>query len=184
MTATNTTTRYYSASETAKIIRSILKEQFPGVKFSVRSETFAGGDAVRVGWMDGPPEKMVDKAIGWLKGSTFDGMIDLKTSRYVEYEGQRASFADYITLSRRYSAAFLAWASVVVAERCGLPPLEVTEEGEFGAYLIGGAKDVNLSKGFGHADWLTWRIMEHAGLTDARTYETYERYDARFNWDS
>ena len=31
----------YTVTESAKILRQVLKESFPGVKFSVRSETFA-----------------------------------------------------------------------------------------------------------------------------------------------
>lgn len=35
--------RYVSAKDTAVLIRGALKREFPGVKFSVRSETYAGG---------------------------------------------------------------------------------------------------------------------------------------------
>lgn len=34
---------YQSCAETAKLLRQALKESFPGVKFSVRSSTYAGG---------------------------------------------------------------------------------------------------------------------------------------------
>lgn len=71
-------TKYLSAADTAKVVRKILKAQFPGTKFSVRSETYSMGSSVRVSWTDGPTEKQVDSAVGVLSGSGFDGMIDLK----------------------------------------------------------------------------------------------------------
>jgi hypothetical protein len=45
---------YGSAKLAASNIRAELKKAFPGVKFSVRSETFSGGDSIDVKWMDGP----------------------------------------------------------------------------------------------------------------------------------
>jgi hypothetical protein len=69
---------YISPADTAKIIRRILKDKFPGIKFSVRSESYSMGSAVRVGWQDGPTTKQVDQAVGVLAGSGFDGSIDLK----------------------------------------------------------------------------------------------------------
>jgi len=70
--------RYLSAAETAKIVRKILKAQFPGIKFSVRSDTYSMGNSVYITWTDGPTSKQVDEAVGVLSGSGFDGMIDLK----------------------------------------------------------------------------------------------------------
>jgi len=75
-------TEYLTAAETAKVVRNILKEKFPGVKFSVRSETYSMGSNVRVHWTDGPTTKQVDQAVGVLSGSGFDGMIDLKYTIY------------------------------------------------------------------------------------------------------
>jgi hypothetical protein len=73
-------TKYLGAADTAKVVRKILKAEFPGVKFSVRSETYSMGCSVRVHWEDGPTSKQVDQAVGRLSGSGFDGMIDLKYS--------------------------------------------------------------------------------------------------------
>jgi hypothetical protein len=75
-------TKYLSAAETAKVVRKILKEKFAGTKFSVRSETYSMGSSVRVAWRDGPTERAVNNAVGFLAGSDFDGSIDLKVSVY------------------------------------------------------------------------------------------------------
>lgn len=71
-------TEYLSAAETAKVVRKLLKTAFPGIKFSVRSETYSMGSSVRVSWTDGPTTGQVDHVVGFLAGSEFDGMIDLK----------------------------------------------------------------------------------------------------------
>jgi hypothetical protein len=59
-------------------VRAALKKKFPGVKFSVRSETYAGGASIRVGWTDGPTNPMVEAIAKQYAGGDFDGSIDLK----------------------------------------------------------------------------------------------------------
>ena len=71
--------RYLTCAETAKLVRKALKHKFPGVKFSVRSSTYSGGASIRVGWVDGPISKDVERIAGSFSGADFDGMVDLKT---------------------------------------------------------------------------------------------------------
>lgn len=71
--------RYIDTVDVAKMVRKVLKKNFAGQKFSVRSDRYAGGSSIRVSWIDGPTEKEVSAVAGWLHGSTFDGMIDLKS---------------------------------------------------------------------------------------------------------
>lgn len=47
--------------QAAKLIRKELKENFPGIKFSVRSHIYPGGNSVRIRWLGGPNEKSVEK---------------------------------------------------------------------------------------------------------------------------
>ena len=68
---------YLTLKETAKLLRAALKKNFPGVKFSVRSESFAGGSAIRVSYTDGPLQKAVEKVVNCYAYGGFDGMIDL-----------------------------------------------------------------------------------------------------------
>lgn len=69
---------YMGAVQTAKIIRKVLKDKFPGIKFSVRSETYSMGSSININWTDGPNTKEVDQEIKIYSSSGFDGMIDLK----------------------------------------------------------------------------------------------------------
>lgn len=72
-----TTTTYLTCAETARLLRTALKAAFPGTKFSVRSDTYAGGASIRVRWTDGPRESDVRPVTALYEGGRFDGMIDL-----------------------------------------------------------------------------------------------------------
>lgn len=98
-----------TTAETAKLIRPLLREKFPGVKFSVRSSVYAGGSSIDVSWTDGPLEETVRPLLEQFAGATFDGMIDLK-----EYKGPRLidgvlvdMGADYVFGHRRVSPEFI-----------------------------------------------------------------------------
>lgn len=73
----NTTLRI-STTDTAKIIRTHLKETFPATKFSVRSEKYTGGSSIWISWVDGPTRNEVDLIAKMYEGATFDGMTDMK----------------------------------------------------------------------------------------------------------
>lgn len=65
--------RTIESKETAKIIRKRLKHEFPGVKFSVRSNF----RKINVRYTDGPGSKAVEAITNEYSGGGFDGMIDL-----------------------------------------------------------------------------------------------------------
>lgn len=90
----------------AKNMRAMLKAAWPKVKFSVRSESFSGGNAVRVSWTDGPATKDVDAIANRFSPGWFDGMTDsyqYKTSPWSDTFGS----AKYISTSRNYSLAMI-----------------------------------------------------------------------------
>lgn len=66
------------AAQAAKAIRKELKAAFPGVKFSVRSENFAGGNAVNVTWSDpAADQKAVNELVKKYQYGHFNGMDDI-----------------------------------------------------------------------------------------------------------
>lgn len=83
MSTHTTQKRYLTCAETAQLVRKALRTEFPGVKFSVRSDTYAGGASIRVRWTDGPTSSDVDRIAGAFAGADFDGMVDLKV--YAEH---------------------------------------------------------------------------------------------------
>jgi hypothetical protein len=93
-------------TEVAKIIRGVLKENFPTTKFSVRTHKYSGGSSIRVNYTDGPAKSKVDHLISHFEGASFDGMIDLKSYHNSEYNGELVRFAnDYLFIERDYSPA-------------------------------------------------------------------------------
>ena len=72
-------TRYLTCAETAKLVRAALAKNFPGVKFSVRSDVYSGGASIHVRWVLGPTTKEVDAIAGQYGSASFDGMIDMET---------------------------------------------------------------------------------------------------------
>ena len=99
-------TRHLTCAETAKLLRAQLKRDFPGTKFSVRSDTYSGGASIRVRYTDGPKKAAVDKVAQLYAGATFDGMIDLKSYhtswlRDEDGEPQEVHFgADFVFVDR------------------------------------------------------------------------------------
>lgn len=111
--------KYISCADTAKLLRSALKAQFPSVKFSVRSNTYSGGASIDVNWIDGPFASDVDKIAKRYAGATFDGMIDLKEYHddLVYFEGDDMPTpvhygADFVFTRRELSPAYIAKLSV------------------------------------------------------------------------
>ena len=72
---------YLSVVETAKVLRLVLRREFPGVRFSVRSERYANGASITVAWSGGPSREAVNAVTSQYQGAHFDGMIDLMTYR-------------------------------------------------------------------------------------------------------
>lgn len=67
---------------TAKYIRKALKVAFPKTKFSVKSDTYAGGASIYIAWTDGPCRDGVESIAGDYQGGDFDGMADYKYAIY------------------------------------------------------------------------------------------------------
>jgi hypothetical protein len=72
-----TTKTKSSHALTAQAIRKELKQHFPSIKFSVKSDSFAGGDSVYVEWYNGPTYDMVSSVVSKYQYGKFDGMFDI-----------------------------------------------------------------------------------------------------------
>lgn len=90
-----------TAAQCAKLTRSILKENFPKIKFQVRCENYAGGDSVRVDYTDGVIEEDVKKLTEYrLQYGHFNGMTD-----YYEYDNDNETLPQvkYFFVNRHIS---------------------------------------------------------------------------------
>lgn len=61
----------------SKAIKAELQEAFKGVKFSVKSDSFSGGDSVHINWTDGPTNEQVREITSKYQQGRFDGMTDM-----------------------------------------------------------------------------------------------------------
>lgn len=88
----------------ARNLRIELARAFHGVKFSVKTSRFSGGDDMRAEWTDGPTTEQVEEFSAQYKAGTFDGMTDC-------YSYEHAAWCDafgeakYVFANRNYSDA-------------------------------------------------------------------------------
>ena len=155
------------APQVAKLVREILKENWPDVKFSVRSSRFAGGEAVDVQWMDGPTWQQVQHVINFLEGRDFDGMTDSTSYREpMVYKGRIIQTSCFVQAQRSESAAFLRTALADYAKEAladaapHLGSIEVREGRSGGGWYEwkGAGPEPQLQSTY----WLTQEIGRHA----------------------
>jgi hypothetical protein len=114
---------WLSAPEVAKLIRKDLKAAFPGVKFTVRSDRFAGGSSVDVGWTDGPLAKAVDEVVDRYKAQGFDGSTDSTTNRgpVTLADGRVVRISAWVSAQRSHSEALQSRVKAWVARNYAQP---------------------------------------------------------------
>jgi hypothetical protein len=106
--------------DVAKMIRKDLKASFPDQKFSVKSDRYAGGSSIRIGWIDGIDAPSVEAIVGHYKGTTFDGMIDLQSSVTEEVDGKLYRYgSDHVMTDREISPEMIERIAKDVAELTG-----------------------------------------------------------------
>lgn len=94
-----------TAQQSAKVLRTVLREKFPGVKFSVRLCRGTSRGCVDVFWTLGPEREAVAEVVGPFRGESFDGMTDstvhLPPVPLVTFNGQAWSTGlRYVSLHR------------------------------------------------------------------------------------
>lgn len=167
---------YISCADTAKLIRKALKENFPGVKFSVRSDTYSGGASIDVKWLDGPAAPSVEEVVIQFKGATFDGMTDMKSYHTSSLNGEEVHFgADFVFCKRSLSRTFIDTIVPQFCKKYGVNSDRIHIEDSYD----GKSADVVF-----HSDyWDETRLHEilyATGSEDAhRAYEAQEDAEAR-----
>lgn len=131
---TETEWKYKDASEVAKIVRKIVKANWPDVKFSVRTKKYAGGASIRVAWIDGPIAADVDAKIKYLQAVSHMDNTDLVHYTESTHDGETFhSGAHYIFTDRKLSKRLMEWAAQKLAPRLGLPVLKIIESEHYGS---------------------------------------------------
>lgn len=73
----------------AKNLKKELSLAFPGIKFSVRSDRFSGGNSIDISWDLGPTAKQVDAIADKYQRGSFNGMEDI-------YEYDSSAYGDAV----------------------------------------------------------------------------------------
>ena len=101
----------------AAAIRKELKVAFPNTKFRVISSSFAGGNSVSVGWVDGPTMDGVRGIVDKYQYGHFDGMDDLyKNTNVIEGMPQ----VKYVSPSRDMSDTVRAALTQEIGRKYGV----------------------------------------------------------------
>lgn len=64
-------------AQCAKLIRAELKQNFPNIKFSVRSSNFSMGNAIDIRYSGNVAEEDVEKLVAKYEYGRYDGMQDM-----------------------------------------------------------------------------------------------------------
>lgn len=91
------------AAACAAAIRQELKAKYPGIKFSVTSETFSMGNSVSVDWTDGPEYAEIESIVSGYQYGRFDGMTDSYEYKK-DFDRDRPS-AKYTHVNKHFSEA-------------------------------------------------------------------------------
>lgn len=107
------TWRSYTVAGTAQLIREALKKAFPGVKFSVTSDSFANGTSIDIAYTDGPSRKQVEQVYAPFISGHYNSQEDMyeyhRQPTAIDESGKlyRMSYgAKYISERRSYSPAY------------------------------------------------------------------------------
>lgn len=100
----------------AAAIKAELQTAFPGVKFSVKSDSYSMGDSVHISWEDGPTCKQVDELSCKYQYGSFNSMEDM-----YEHTNSRDDIPQtkYVSSSRTQSETVKALLPQFVAIFCG-----------------------------------------------------------------
>lgn len=105
------------AAQAASLIRKELKEKFPQIKFSVRSENYSGGNSIGINYENGVPASEVEKVVSKYKDGHFDGMTDM-----YEYSSNPKNLprANYVFVYREISKDIKEATKKEIAEKFGM----------------------------------------------------------------
>jgi len=122
-------------------LKTELQREFSGVKFSVKSESYSGGDAIRVRWDFGPTTDEVAKFTGKYREGDFDGMTDSYDYNHDNVWPDVFGGAKYVTESRCFGEDLH---EQVGRALCALQ--RIAYEGQFTRHRLGKNCDRDLSQ--------------------------------------
>lgn len=128
-----------SAAQAAANLRAELKAAFPGVKFSVKSSSYSGGNSIALSWVDGPSNEAVEAIASNYQAGDFDGMTDCynyNNSAFSQAFREVCGSVRYVQCSREFTPDSMQAAIDIVAPRYeAKPPVMEVSSYDGNAYL-------------------------------------------------
>lgn len=100
--------KYPSAALGSRNLKKELAHAFPGVKFSVTSDTFSGGDSISVHWTLGPTTNEVESISDKYQEGSFNGMEDIYETDHDNVWPELFGGAKYVHATRHFPEEMLA----------------------------------------------------------------------------
>jgi hypothetical protein len=139
---------YIEPKDVAKIVRTELKKNFPGYKFSVKTSVYSMGASIDVSWINGPSEQAVEDVVGKYHGADFDGMEDLK-----KYNGKPYG-NDYILFHRKVTEDHYVEVAAQVIDYYGIDTKGLSAKDALDSYVTNAYEKLGT-----HLRTYCWRII-------------------------
>jgi hypothetical protein len=118
---------YASAKHGAANIRQELKRAFPGIKFSVRSDVYSGGDSIDIRWAMGPTRAEVEAITGKYQEGSFNCMEDIYENDKDDIWTPLFGGAKYVSASREDGEAY----NIIAGHLCDIFNIERPADNKF-----------------------------------------------------
>jgi hypothetical protein len=161
-----------SMKDTSKIVRDILKENFPEIQFSIRISR----SSIKIKWVDGPSVPAVEHLVKQFEGASFDGSNDLKSYHDTVWQGEEVHFsADWVMCTRNMSRTFVEAIVAQFSKHFALTPQDIEVCGrEDDAWA-----EIRNYQVYSKKIWLH-RLLENTDAKDMlRAYEAEKEREAR-----
>lgn len=152
--------QYGSAAQGAKNLKKELARAFPGVKFSVKSSTYSGGDSITVSWNLGPTTKQVEAISGKYQEGSFDGMQDMYETNHDNVWPDVFGGAKYVSENRHFPEELQERIERALCELCG-----VAHTGPYTRLWETSNRDARQE---------TWQLLAHTVFAEGAEFASVE----------
>lgn len=161
-----TVTKLY-VKDTAKLVRTELKQHFPGIKFSVRSNSYTGYSSIDIGWVDGPTKSEVQKIVNIFQCKDHDPIVGGYSGNHdTMYNGKLHRFyVDSVMCERNFTEPSIKIMLDKLCKKWGVNPQDFE--------IITNSSGAQIKRDYGH------EIVKRAG-DDMTTLIWRESQDTSF----
>lgn len=175
---------YDSLKKGSRNLKTELQKAYPGIKFSVRSDSYSGGCHIAISWTDGPTNDQVEKISGKYQEGHFDGMIDCYEYNRDDIWTDLFGGAKYVQPSRSYSGDAYHWAVRKVEKDWGVE-IKISES-SYGSLYVAPGDDSLIQNSNRRYSWEVNGVLSERDFTraneeiEAEEKAEAERFEVEF----